>query len=84
MTTERILKALANQRRLTILQKLKDRELSVAEIAASIKLSFRSTSKHLHVLARADILDRRQKSLTVFYRISHAPHPIVHTTLAIL
>ena len=68
---EKIFKGMANRRRLAIIQLLtKEEELPVAEIARRIKLSFTSTSKHLGLLHRLDILDRRQKSLTVFYRIS--------------
>ena len=48
---EWILKALANRRRLGILRVLKqNREATVGDIAAEIRLSFRSTSKHLGVL----------------------------------
>ncbi len=60
---EKPLKALANRRRLAILKYLKqNREASVGEIAGTIKLSFRATSKHLGILAAADILDKEQRS----------------------
>lgn len=72
---ERILKALANRRRLAILKALEKHELSVSEISRSIKLSFRATSKHLCILANSDILDRRQESLNVYHRLSdHMPN----------
>ena len=65
---ERILKALANRRRLAIISFLKKRhEATVGEIAEHIKLSFTSTPKHLNILARADILDKRQQGLEVYY-----------------
>lgn len=65
---ERVLKALANRRRLSIIAILKKRkEATVGNIADSIKLSFTSTSKHLNMLARVDILDKRQQGLEVFY-----------------
>ena len=65
---ERILKALANHRRLSIVAFLKKRhDATVGEIADVIKLSFTSTSKHLNILSRADILDRRQKGLEIHY-----------------
>lgn len=67
---ERILKALANRRRLAIVAFLKKkREATVGEIAERIKLSFTSTSKHLNILARADILDKRQTGLEVYYYV---------------
>jgi DNA-binding transcriptional ArsR family regulator len=69
--TERVLKALANRRRLTIVRFLKKRrDASVGEIAEEIKLSFKATSKHLGVLAGADIVDREQRSLNMFYSLS--------------
>ncbi len=71
---ERVFKGLANRRRLAIIKLLhKEKELTVAEIARRIKLSFTSTSKHLCFLQRLDILDRRQESLSVWYRLSDEP-----------
>lgn len=79
---ERILKALANRRRLVILKILKSkRELCVAEIAEEIKLSFKATSKHLAILYASDILERRQVGLHVLYRLCDAPHDIVRTVI---
>ena len=74
---ERVLKALANKRRLLILRYLKKtREAAVADIAGAIKLSFNATSKHLRVLYAADILDREQRSLQMFYCLAgNIPHP---------
>lgn len=68
---EKILKALANQRHLKILKYLKkNKEGSVGKIADSIKLSFKATSKHLAVLSSADIVEREQRSLQMFYSIN--------------
>lgn len=73
---EKVLKALANRRRLAIVQYLKDhKEAPVGEIAAAIRLSFRSTSRHLAVLASADVVERDQRSLQVFYRLGEPLHP---------
>jgi DNA-binding transcriptional ArsR family regulator len=70
---ERSLKALANRRRLAILRHLKkNKEASVAEIAGAIHISLKATSKHLGVLAGADIVEREQRSLFMFYRIAQA------------
>lgn len=67
---ERPLKALANKRRLAIIVCLKKRkEMPVRDIADEIKLSFKSTSRHLSVMRAADILDREQRSLEMYYRI---------------
>ena len=63
---EKILKALANRRRLKILQLLKERRrVSVTEIAGHIKLSFKSTSRHLSVLRNADLVEGEQVGLSV-------------------
>ncbi len=68
---EKVLKALANYRRLAIVKHLKENPgSSVGEIAKAIRLSFKATSKHLGKLSAANILDRDQKGLSMFYRIS--------------
>jgi len=75
---ERILKALANKRRLSIVRYLKKKgEATVGEIAGAIKLSFTATSRHLNMLYTADIVEKEQRSLQVFYRISSQPHHLV-------
>ena len=68
---ERVLKALANRRRLAIIKYLKRTGgAPVTNIAEAIDLSFRSTSKHLGVLSAVDILEKEQISLQIFYRLS--------------
>lgn len=68
---EKILKALANRRRLQILKYLKDKKTAtVTDIAGHLKLSFKSTSKHLAVLFGAGIVDKEQKNLSMFYSAS--------------
>ncbi len=68
---ERQLKALANRRRLLIIKHLKkQRSAPVGEIAKEIKLSFKSTSRHLAILLAADIVEKEQVNLYMFYRLS--------------
>lgn len=68
---EKRLKALANRRRLAILRILKTRpKESVGVIADNIKLSFKSTSRHLAVLYAAGIVEREQVSITVYYHLA--------------
>jgi DNA-binding transcriptional ArsR family regulator len=68
---EKIFKALANKRRLSILVYLSlKNEATVGEIAKKIKLSIKATSKHLILIANTDILEKEQRNLLVFYRIS--------------
>lgn len=75
---ERTLKALANQRRLAIIRYLKkEKEASVGDIAENIKLSLKATSKHLGILAGADIVEKEQRSLQMWYRLSSEPHPLL-------
>ncbi|HEY4474186.1 MAG TPA: metalloregulator ArsR/SmtB family transcription factor [Candidatus Paceibacterota bacterium] len=82
---ERTLKALANKRRLLILRYLKNtKEASVGDIAGEIKLSFNATSKHLGVLYTADILDREQRNVQMYYRIAHDISSPVRSVLSIL
>ncbi|MBI5742411.1 MAG: winged helix-turn-helix transcriptional regulator [Candidatus Niyogibacteria bacterium] len=82
---EKILKALANRRRLAILKYLKvNGEASVAEIAGEIDLSFNATSKHLGILAVKDIVDREQRSLQMFYSLARPQHPIVKNFMSTL
>ena len=81
---EKILKALANKRRLAILLYLhKVNKASVGDIASEIQLSFKATSKHLQLLANADLLDREQISLAMLYSLSQPVHPILKSTLSV-
>ncbi len=67
---EKILKALANRRRLAIIKYLKQKkEAAVTEISGAIALSFKATSRHLAVLYNAEILEKNQRSLAVYYSI---------------
>jgi DNA-binding transcriptional ArsR family regulator len=82
---EKILKALANRRRLAIVKYLKEnKEASVGDIAEAIHLSFKSTSKHLVILTAMDIVDKEQKSLKVFYRLSAFQKPVVQRILPMI
>ncbi|MEK7516654.1 MAG: metalloregulator ArsR/SmtB family transcription factor [Patescibacteria group bacterium] len=82
---ERVLKALANRRRLMILKYLKqNKEAPVGDIAAAIKLSFKATSKHLGILAATDILEKDQRGLLMYYRLSADQKPAARHILPIL
>ena len=82
---EKILKALANRRRLAILQYLKkNKEANVGGIAREIGLSFKSTSRHLAILAALDIVEREQRSAEAFYRLASSEHAIVRHLLVLL
>lgn len=65
------MKALANARRLSIIKYLKKtREATVGDIAEEIKLSFKATSKHLGILYAVGVLEKDQRSLTIYYRLA--------------
>ena len=82
---EKILKALANRRRLEILKFLKESgEASVGAIAKRIKLSFKSTSRHLAILSGSDIIDKEQRSLMVFYSLAGKQSSIAKNIISLL
>lgn len=67
----KILKSLANPRRLQILLYLrKYKTMNVSAMAEKLDLSFRSTSKHLLNLENAGLIERKQQSSQVFYSVS--------------
>jgi DNA-binding transcriptional ArsR family regulator len=76
--TEKVLKAIANQRRITIVQLLRKHEvLSVGDLAKELKLSFRSTSRHLAVLRSAEVVLREQEGLVMNYRLAQPMNAFV-------
>ncbi len=82
---ERILRALANKRRLAIVQYLKkNREASVTGLAGAINLLFRSTSRHLAILFGAGVLEKRQQSTEVYYFLAPRRHPTLEHVLGLL
>lgn len=81
---ERILKALANKRRLAIIKYLRsNRRASVGDIAEAIKLSFKATSKHLLILDHVDLVEKEQIGLTVIYFLSKEGRFVVGTLLSL-
>jgi DNA-binding transcriptional ArsR family regulator len=83
--TERILKAFANKRRITIVRFIrKSKEVSVGTVADEIKLSFRATSKHLATLSAADILEKEQRGVQIFYWISSDLPAVAQKILSLL
>lgn len=79
---ERVLKALANRRRLMILIYLKsNKDATVGNIAKAISLSFKSTSRHLVILRAADLIERDQQSLEMHYRLVTSLSPVVKFVL---
>ncbi|MBI2639541.1 MAG: helix-turn-helix transcriptional regulator [Candidatus Sungbacteria bacterium] len=82
---ERVLKSLANRRRLAILKYLaKTRFATVNDIAEEIHLSHKSTSKHLKILTAVDILEHEQSNKYVFYRVADDLPTLVHPIIKML
>ena len=82
---EKIFKALANRRRLAILSFLKkNKQANVGEIAEAIKLSFKSTSRHLRVLVSVEILEREQSGLFSIYSFSNDASETLRRVLTLL
>jgi ArsR family transcriptional regulator len=63
-------RALGDPLRVRILDLLRDRELSVTEIAARLGAGQQNVSKHLAVLAESGMLERRKDGTSVYYRIA--------------
>ncbi len=59
----------ANAKRVMILWSIAEYEKSVTEIAQDIDASMQSTSQHLHLMKRHDILKSRREGQTIYYRI---------------
>lgn len=82
---EKLLKVCANRRRLEILKFLKrKKEATVGEISNTIRLSFKSTSRHLALLYAADIVEKEQRSLQVFYKLTSIQKEITRNIIHLL
>ena len=82
---ERLLKAVANRRRLAILRYLKGhREAAVGDIVSEIKASFKATSKHLSILSAAALVEREQRRLQGIYRLAPVRVALVRHLLNLL
>lgn len=78
----KIMRVLAGRKRLEILNLLSDaRGRSVSDIAEHIKLSLKSTSKHVLLLAQVDLLDYRRQKNVVWYKLSAEVPPYLKTIL---
>lgn len=65
----RIHKALANESRLMIIDKLYEKECSVGELTDMIGLDQSTVSKHLSVLLSVGIVDYRKEKNVVYYNL---------------
>ncbi|MBC8716958.1 metalloregulator ArsR/SmtB family transcription factor [Ochrobactrum sp. Marseille-Q0166] len=67
------LSALANNKRLLILCKLLNNEMSVGALAKAIDLSQSALSQHLAKLRALDLVSTRRDAQTIYYIVS-SPH----------
>ncbi len=65
----RVLKALANEKRLKVLYYIADEELSVGKIEKLVGLSQSALSQHLAVLRAENLVKTRREAQTIFYEI---------------
>ncbi len=78
----KLLRSLANERRLMILCQLGDEELSVGALQARLGLSQSALSQHLALLREEGVLAARRDGRTIFYRIADPAAVRVIATLA--
>jgi ArsR family transcriptional regulator, virulence genes transcriptional regulator len=78
----RLLRALANARRLAILCELTHGERSVGDLVASVRLQQSALSQHLAKLRAAGIVATRREAQTIYYRFADPAAEAVMASLA--
>ena len=63
--------ALANPKRLQILNLLKNREMSAGEMVKAMHVAKANLSQHLSILRQKGIVLTRREGTSVYYRIAH-------------
>ena len=66
-----ICQTLANPKRLEVIDRLRDGEHSVTELAEAMKISQANLSQHLAVMRQKGIVTTRREGLNVYYRLSN-------------
>jgi len=73
-----IFRALGNQNRLQILKLLKsNKQMSVGEIKDKLNISFKNTSRNLHILADLDLLRFEGKKDRVYYYLNQQTDSLI-------
>jgi len=62
---------LSNPKRLEIIDRLRNRELSVTELADALEISQANLSQHLAIMRQKGIVATRREGLNVFYSLSN-------------
>ena len=66
-----ICQTLANPKRLEVIDRLRDGEQSVSELAEAMKIGQANLSQHLAVMRHKGIVATRREGLNVYYRLSN-------------
>lgn len=77
----RVLKALANEKRLLLLCQLVEGECSVGELNARVDLSQSALSQHLAVLRDEGLVTTRREAQTIYYALAEGPAQQILSTL---
>lgn len=77
----RLLKALANEKRLMVLCLLVEGERSVGELNAELDLSQSALSQHLAVLRSDGLVVTRREAQTIYYALAKGPAEQIIETL---
>ncbi len=77
----RVLKALANEKRLLLLCQLVEGECSVGELNARVDLSQSALSQHLAVLRDEGLVTTRREAQTIYYALAEGPAQQILATL---
>ena len=68
-----LLKALANRHRLMVICQLIEKERSVGELAALLKIRNSTVSQHLALLRKDGLVTARRDGQTIWYSIGNSP-----------
>mgnify|MGYP003609106497 FL=1 len=77
----RLLRALANEKRLMLLCTLVEGEKSVGELNSQVDLSQSALSQHLAVLRADGLVATRREAQTIYYSLAAGPAPRIIDTL---
>ena len=66
-----ICQTLANPKRLEVIDRLRDGEQSVSDLAEAMKIGQANLSQHLAVMRQKEIVATRREGLNVYYRLSN-------------
>ena len=66
-----ICQTLANPKRLEVIDRLRDGEQSVSDLAEAMKIGQANLSQHLAVMRQKGIVATRREGLNVYYRLSN-------------